>query len=917
MTNKRILFDDARNRVLDAIHHTDWREDSPDIHFVCDLFGRISISISERFRADKSVCMTVEHLANTLQEALGRHSGLNDGPVLWVEDELLEEFRDTRVKINSNCYWIDCLLVGEEWSTVHSERKSTGPARYVLYSIKGGVGRSTTAAVLAWYLAQRGHDVVIVDLDLESPGIGSAILDKRSHPELGIVDWFVEELVAQGHHVIEDMIASPRWAHEMQGDVKVVPAHGRNTGKYLAKLGRVYMDTQVDPWRSRVSRLLDSLEEKLKPDFVIIESRSGLHDVAATAVTDLDADVLLFAVDSQSTWIDYKLLFSHWRDHGLARHIRDRLSIVSALTPGPDNPGYLERFREHSWNLFRDELYDSILATDDESSIMSYNLDSEEAPHDPSVIFWNRGLTTDEFLRTLGQTAHGPVIQAYAHFLKWFDRRIRSSTESEDTNKADQTKIFRKALIALPEETSHGETLTPSRVYLPPSHRRALHPNTTLVTGMRGSGKTFWWTALQDSGIRSLIIQLDRRFQLDANSEVCTGFGETADPDCYPAPDELQALARGGVKPRQIWRTVHAQHLATADGPLRKFSSWSERVEFVVQNPKRIDKLLYDRDIQLDREGKFHLVLFDALDLCSNKWIDVLSFIRGLLMHTRDIRSYRRLRVKVFLRSDQVIEEEVADFPDSYKVLSSAVELSWPRRDLYGLLWHTLANGSYGDQVRSLLQRVRWSTPRRVGDEVSQIPLTPATDPDFRRNQFHVLTGPWMGASPKHGFPYTWIPNHLGDAQQEVSPRSFLAALKIAAVDTSRRYPDHHNALHFESIKRGVQKASKIRILEICEDYPWVNRLLVPLAGLVVPCEFGEIEQKWRKNDVISRLQDEVNMGHTKLPPRHLNLAESGVRRDLEELNLFRRMKDGRVDIPDVYRVGYGLGRRGGVRPVK
>lgn len=37
---------------------------------------------------------------------------------------------------------------------------------------------------------------------------------------------------------------------------------------------------------------------------------------------------------------------------------------------------------------------------------------------------------------------------------------------------------------------------------------------------------------------------------------------------------------------------------------------------------------------------------------------------------------------------------------------------------------------------------------------------------------------------------------------------------------------------------------------------------------------------------------------------------------DLESLGVFRRLKDGRVDVPGVFRVGYGLGRRGGVRPV-
>ena len=49
------------------------------------------------------------------------------------------------------------------------------------------------------------------------------------------------------------------------------------------------------------------------------------------------------------------------------------------------------------------------------------------------------------------------------------------------------------------------------------------------------------------------------------------------------------------------------------------------------------------------------------------------------------MRPYRRLRVKVFLRADQVDEAEVGDFPDASKVLSSAVELSWPRQEFVRL----------------------------------------------------------------------------------------------------------------------------------------------------------------------------------------------------------------------------------------
>ncbi len=69
------------------------------------------------------------------------------------------------------------------------------------------------------------------------------------------------------------------------------------------------------------------------------------------------------------------------------------------------------------------------------------------------------------------------------------------------------------------------------------------------------------------------------------------------------------------------------------------------------------------------------------------------TIVRGLLQVLLEFRSYKRIRPKAFLRADQLEDSSVAAFPDSSKVLSQKVELSWPRNELYGLLWQHLANG--------------------------------------------------------------------------------------------------------------------------------------------------------------------------------------------------------------------------------
>ena len=926
MSDRPVLFGDVRGCVKAALDTIDLPTGGAAVYVIRDLFGKIGLSISEDAHSD-ALQEALDRLSSALAESLGAHGRPAERTVVWVDPELLRELRSTAREITPGVFWVDRLVVGDEWWTVGEERPQGEPVRYTLHSVKGGMGRSTTAAVVAWHLARRGEDVLAVDFDIESPGLASAI-EEKAQPTFGVADWFVEELVEQGNIVVDQMVAQPAWTRDLEGNVWVAPAHGRDPGEYLAKLGRVYMDTAADPWVARMQRLLADLETNLKPSVVLVESHSGLHDIAAATVTDIGAHVLLFAVDSASAWTGYDILFNHWKTRGLAPKIRERLSIVSALTPELETERYLAGFREKAWDLFRDSLYDPLSGGAESPDAVSYGFSAEDAPHSPLVIRWNRGLAAGSSLRRLEESA---AAQAYSPFLRRFKQlhgtcptglvRLDATSKIRVTGTAGLSvspgdiETVRIALSGLPEGTSHGSPRPPSQLYLPPSHRKALDPNVMLVTGMRGAGKTFWWTELQDPSIRALLARLDPRLAPTAESDVNAGFGVRDAPNLYPGRDGLRTMMEAGVKPRTIWRTVHVHHLADADHALRTLSSWLERARYVEANPEEIDKQFSDCDDALVSQGQYSLTLFDGLDRSADGWPEMRRLIRGLLRHALDMRSYRRLRAKVFLRVDQA--DDATIFADASKVLSSAVELTWPRRDLYGMLWQYLGNGRHGERLRQWLAEGDWPALPINGRRIFKAPPSLTADEDIQRERFHAIAGPWMGTDRRRGFPYTWIPNHLGDANGMVSPRSFIAALRAAADDTADRHPEHDHALHYDSVKRGVQEASKIRVRELQEDYPWVDRLLGPLAGIVVPCAFEEIASIWKKEDILNQLSAEIDRDDVKLLPRHIGRRAIGVRKDLEALGVFRSVLDDRVDIPDVFRVGYGLGRKGGVKPVK
>lgn len=371
-----------------------------------DLNSRVRFIVPDKIESNLELKAQVEALYQALAERIAAHAYPVASGILFeanVDDACAG---GTRFPVEGFAkVWVaDRLATEGNWAQIAPE--SHGAPRVVFFSIKGGVGRSTALAACAWKLAQLGKRVLVLDLDLESPGLSSSLLPLQRQPLYGITDWLVEDLVDQGDALLDAMIATSDLSRD--GQIDVVPAHGADPGEYIAKLGRVWMpkvhsDGRRESWSMRLQRLLQRLEARSHPDIVLIDSRAGIDEVASSCVTDLGASlILLFALDGSQTWSGYEILFKHWLRSRVATQIRERLQTVAALVPELDPAAYLADLREHAYDLFLETLYDEVSATDDEG--WSFDLASEIAPHQPWSVRWHRGFAA---LRTL----HGRLAQ--------------------------------------------------------------------------------------------------------------------------------------------------------------------------------------------------------------------------------------------------------------------------------------------------------------------------------------------------------------------------------------------------------------------------------------------------------------------------------------------------------------------------
>ena len=170
------------------------------------------------------------------------------------------------------------------------------------YSYKGGVGRTLLMVNLARYLMSRGKKLVLLDCDLEAPGLHYKFDYEKvtSKVSVGVVDFFHQFKRDETLPDMSEMLLESQ-THESGGSIHIVPAGDIQTVKYWERL------SELD-WRDMLysetgygfhlflelrRRIREDLE--FQPDYLFIDSRTGITEVGGVVTTVLpDALVCVF-----------------------------------------------------------------------------------------------------------------------------------------------------------------------------------------------------------------------------------------------------------------------------------------------------------------------------------------------------------------------------------------------------------------------------------------------------------------------------------------------------------------------------------------------------------------------------------------------------------------------------------------------
>jgi MinD-like ATPase involved in chromosome partitioning or flagellar assembly len=177
----------------------------------------------------------------------------------------------------------------------HQSQPSRGIV-YTFYSFKGGAGRTMALANVATLLANWGRSVLVVDWDIEAPGIERFFYphhDIRLRSQPGVIDLLHA-------HAGGTQLDWRQCIVKLDSGVSMITA-GRDDGDYVSKVQGLKLDALFD--KSGLGEYIERLRTEwiTSFDFVLIDSRTGVTDNGGICTIHLPDVLVLFFTANHSS----------------------------------------------------------------------------------------------------------------------------------------------------------------------------------------------------------------------------------------------------------------------------------------------------------------------------------------------------------------------------------------------------------------------------------------------------------------------------------------------------------------------------------------------------------------------------------------------------------------------------------------
>lgn len=891
-------FDSLKN---DIINFSKTLKSFEKIFIVRNIYSRFAIYL---------ITDQLENLTNSYPEELNEY--IDTIEIISEKDDIfiIQDLLKTSVVIEENIYFSDRHVENTNWFIQESYDLSTPVSSF--YSFKGGVGRTTATILTALLLARKGKKVMIVDFDLEAPGIASIFANQSDDAESllsvkGFIDFLIDlesnkrdikKINLDDYYFIKNEQAL---VGTQGGELIIIPAistDSESSTSYINKLSKINL--KFNSAKDYTPDLfLKKMEEKLKPDHILIDTRTGINDVGGLVFNRYAQTIFLLFYGNQQNMFGLESILPELK----TLKERDvKFYLINSPVPLDENVAKEERgyYVERSYEIFSKNYYnDEYFPSQFDETAEHYPID---IPYNPQALILNSNDKLSSLIEGYGNPYQqiADVIDSY-YFIPDITTQIAPTTN--DDNKSILESITEIASGTSENEFRDEDDLT--RLFYPrKDYKYIFEKDKFLILGEKGVGKTALFSVLSYKnyaneladycGVNTMEIQ---------NTNWIIGFekGNAAFPDKtnFESLNDFESPHF-----RNYWILLLIRQLTNTVLPVNELVLRIKNSSII--NLKAIAKeenigeqlvsILDQVNQVLAKTNKTFIIVYDYLDA----GLPDQGGIRGKLVsalvsfYYDYINRFSNLKAKIFLRSD-IFEREVSGLTDKVKILNYSQKIEWQYDQLLNVVWKRI----YEQNKDSTLF---------ADFEIEENAIL-GSIPNLRNEEEHKkildkIFGKNMGGNNK-AYPYNWVRIHIEDTNNKIHPRTLIklfeqsAKLELGEVEIPK-----DRIIRSKNVEIALEKSvSASQVDELKEEYPELENVFLNLYNNV-----SDGRAPINEKDLVDAL--------VKLNEEPITIIDKlkniGV---LKDYKAYKKTKteneEKRYHIPDLYLYGMKFTRKG------
>lgn len=721
------------------------------------------------------------------------------------------------------------------------------------YSYKGGVGRSTSLASCASFLAYHySKKIVIVDCDFEAPGFTNFYLD---HPnEINHSNGLIEYLTnkkSDENTLVSDYITEIGVEYSGSGSIFVMKAGNLSDEKisdiesistpkkqYLQALSRIQISNRNESETSFFN-LFSEIEKEINPDIIMVDSRTGFNDVFGLMALNFSDVVVGFFGDNVQTNPGLEFFIENV---GFSKNNINSVIVNSIISNRSSFSKFQQKldtnilrlnsekrsdeFNEIAIKAFPIVRYSTLefigVAEDSKQEFIDL-ISNKRFPEYNELFEYINTLCESNTFEDFIEIPSIPSEEDQKSFLERINDKlghflslelknahsyIRELTVDENHNIQRNLKKHIKTKLRQEYPKLYGEHSTNEMlrsIYYRKSMEDIFNHSKFLLLGNKGTGKTFLYEALK---IEEVVKKIQHKAQKKENyiflHLIDNDSDKFIDTLLFDDVDQKSESFYHKFWIVYIWNSIMLEiHLKlgfTSEFevlPIHNNSITRARFIEFIENEKQLIKIeneLKELDNYLKRSDKKQnlVVIFDGLDQIvkpSNWHYKIVPLINYWRNH-----SFSKISPKLFLRSD--LFEKLSNITNIKELKNQSISIEWNQQELFAYFFKLILKTSDDAFLKYMLftKYISFELIKQIhqkSGEDNQIPL----DESYLKPMVETFFGKFADSknSPRYGESYDWFFRNLKNANNTISLRPFIDlldnSLDYSSSSDNSKYP--------------------------------------------------------------------------------------------------------------------------------